>query len=191
MPAAAVSQSLTRTAFEPTPEQRQVLEHEPNRHGVILAGPGTGKSATVVALIDELARRTPAPRVRLVTFTRAATSELATKVSEPPAVAAQRPSTIHSFAISVLLMNPGAARFPGTLRMADEWEYKEIVRPTRARRMDIGLRLIDLLMREMGLLCRFRGSIQDWLRGGKGQAHAGLPALRSRRPAAPHDPHLK
>jgi superfamily I DNA/RNA helicase len=39
--------------FEPTEEQQRVLEHDPSRHGVILAGPGTGKSATVVALIEK------------------------------------------------------------------------------------------------------------------------------------------
>ncbi len=91
----------------------------------------------------------PAPRVRLLTFTRAATGELAKKVSEHPAAAAERPSTIHSFAISVLLRNPGAADFPEPLRIADPWEYETLLRPTLARRVGIGVKELDRLVREM------------------------------------------
>src|SRR5690242_635368 len=65
--------------FEPTPEQAELLSHDPDEHGVVLAGPGTGKSATMVAYIDGLAASRDAPRLRLLTFTRAATSELALK----------------------------------------------------------------------------------------------------------------
>lgn len=135
--------------FEPTDEQEEILGHDPARHGVILAGPGTGKSATVVALIERLAARDQPPRVKLLTFTRAASSELAKKVSEHPQATAERPSTIHSFAISVLLRNPGSANFPLPLRMADDWETANIVRPTLAARIGVGLKMIDLLLREM------------------------------------------
>jgi DNA helicase-2/ATP-dependent DNA helicase PcrA len=135
--------------FTPTKEQQQILTHSPKRHGVIFAGPGTGKSATMVALVEGYAAQEPPVRVRLLTFTRAATAELAKKVSEHPALAAQRPSTIHSFAISVLLKNPGAADYPHPLRIADEWEYDELVRPTLAKQVGVGLKDIDRLMLEM------------------------------------------
>jgi len=135
--------------FTPTKEQERILAHSPQRHGVIFAGPGTGKSATMVALVEEYAAQDPPVRVRLLTFTRAATGELAKKVSEHPTLAAQRPSTIHSFAISVLLKNPGAADYPHPLRIADEWEYDELVRPTLAKQVGVGLRDIDHLMIEM------------------------------------------
>ena len=123
--------------------------HDPHAHGVVLAGPGTGKSAAMVAYIEQLANSEEPPRVRMLTFTRAATSELALKVSEHPALAAQRPSTIHSFAISVLMRNPGAASFPQPLRMADDWEHKNIVRITLARRAAVHLRVVDQLLREL------------------------------------------
>src|SRR4051794_29003009 len=119
--------------YAPTPEQAAILHHDPRRAARVLAGPGTGKSATVVALIDELLGGSPAPRVRLLTFTRAATSELAKKVSGHPAAAAERPSTVHSFAISVLLRNPGSGDFPEPLRLADDCESDAIVKPTLAR----------------------------------------------------------
>jgi len=135
--------------FIPTEEQTAILGHNPDRHARVLAGPGTGKSATLVALIDQLLAGNEAPRVKLLTFTRAATGELAKKVSEHPAVAAERPSTIHSFAISILLRNPGMGDFPEPLRIADDWEDDNIVRPTLARRAGIQVRRLDRLIREM------------------------------------------
>jgi DNA helicase II / ATP-dependent DNA helicase PcrA len=135
--------------FEPTPEQLAILAHDPGYHARVLAGPGTGKSATLVALIDQLLAGAEAPRLRLLTFTRAATGELAKKVSAHPAAAAERPSTIHSFAISVLVRNPGAGDLPEPLRIADDWEYANVVRPKVARRAGVGVRALDRLVREM------------------------------------------
>ena len=102
----------------------------------------------MVAYIQQLAEGADPPRVRLLTFTRAATAELALKVSEHPTLAAERPSTVHSFAISVLTRNPGAAVFPAPLRMADDWEHENIVRPTLARRAGVHLRVLKALMIE-------------------------------------------
>src|SRR5712692_5437931 len=136
-------------AFVPTPEQTAILGHGPDRHGRVLAGPGTGKSATLVALVDQLLAGRPAPRIKLLTFTRAATAELAKKVSDHPAAATERPSTIHSFAISVLLRNPGTGDFSQPLRIADHWEDEEIVRPTLARRAGVLLTRLENLIREM------------------------------------------
>src|SRR5271157_6460143 len=126
--------------YVPTGEQTAILGHDYHRHARVLAGPGTGKSATVVALVDQLLAGKPAPRIKLITFTRAATAELAKKVSDHPAAAAERPSTMHSFSISVLLRNPGTGDFPQPLRIADTWEDKKIVQPTLARRADIPVR---------------------------------------------------
>ena len=122
-------------AFIPTPEQALILEHDIRRHARILAGPGTGKSATVVALIEKVLSGEHLPRLKLLTFTRAATGELAQKVADHPAAATQRPSTIHSFAISVLLRNPGAGGFPEPLRLADDWEQAEVINPDLAKRV--------------------------------------------------------
>src|SRR6266852_1900932 len=119
-------------AYVPTAEQGAILAHVLNRNARVLAGPGTGKSATLLALMDRLLGDEPEPRIKLLTFTRAATAELAKKVSDHPAAATQRPSTIHSFSISVLLRNPGTGNFPEPLRIADDWEDGEIVYPTFA-----------------------------------------------------------
>jgi DNA helicase-2/ATP-dependent DNA helicase PcrA len=135
--------------FTPTPEQTAILGHRADRHARVLAGPGTGKSATLVALVDQLLAGNPSPRLKLLTFTRAATGELAKKVSEHPAAATERPSTIHSFAISVLLRNPGTGDFPQPLRIADDWEDDNIVLPTLARRVRVRKNRLQNLFREM------------------------------------------
>ena len=106
--------------FVPTPEQAAILGHDVRQHGRVLAGPGTGKSATLVALVGQLLGREPQPRIRLLTFTRAATAELAHKASEHPTAAVERPSTIHSFAMSLLLQKPRTMDYPQPLRLVDE-----------------------------------------------------------------------
>lgn len=135
--------------YQPTVEQTAILGHDHHRHARVLAGPGTGKSATLVALLDQLVGQQPAPRIKLLTFTRAATAELAKKVSDHPDAAAERPSTVHSFSISVLLRNPGTGGFPEPLRIADKWEDGEIVHPSLARRIDVRVTRLDNLIREM------------------------------------------
>jgi DNA helicase-2/ATP-dependent DNA helicase PcrA len=113
-----------------TSEQQRLIAHNPKIHARLEAGPGTGKSFTLVAYLDSLLDQPDPPRVRLLTFTRAATAELAEKLGESPTAQALRPSTIHSFAISVLLRNPGTGRFPEPLRIADSWEDDRIVLET-------------------------------------------------------------
>ncbi|MGA9762384.1 MAG: ATP-dependent helicase [Gaiellaceae bacterium] len=135
--------------FRPTAEQKRVLEHDISRSARVLAGPGTGKSATVVALIEQLLAERPDLHVRLLTFTRAATSELAKKVSEDVAAEVERPSTVHSFAISVLLRNGGAGDFPRPLRMADDWEQRYIVYETLARRTGVSVGHVRWLFGEL------------------------------------------
>ena len=135
-------------AFNPTDEQRAVLSHDLRRHCRILAGPGTGKSATIITLLNALPDGSPI-RAKLLTFTRAATAELAHKLSEAENVLCDRPSTVHSFCISVLLSNPGVGEFPEPFRMADDWENREIVRPTLARRLDLQVRQVRELFSEL------------------------------------------
>lgn len=127
---------MSAMAFDPTEEQKRLLAHDHGRHARVLAGPGTGKSSTVVAYLEGLLQRKPAPRVKLLTFTRSATGELAEKMATGACAERIRPSTIHSFAISVLLANGGLGSFPEPLRMADDWENENVVLPSLKRQMD-------------------------------------------------------
>lgn len=102
-----------------------------------------------MALVNRLISEDAQRRIKLLTFTRAATGELAHKIAEHPAGAAERPSTIHSFSISVLLRNPGVGDLPEPLRIADGWEYENVVRPGLARRAQVAVTRLDKLVREM------------------------------------------
>ncbi len=87
--------------------------------------------------------------MRLLTFTRAATAELAGRVGGTVAGEGERLSTNQSIAISVLVRSSGAGDYPQPLRFADDCADGAIVRPTLARRMQIGKKLINALVREM------------------------------------------
>ena len=113
-------------SWTPTPEQRAIIAHDATSNGRVLAGPGTGKSATVIRMMLEMAEN-GSGRGKLLTFTRAATNELKEKVAEHPE-ALESPSTVHSFAISTILGNPEASGLPEPLRIADEWEWEGLIR---------------------------------------------------------------
>jgi DNA helicase-2/ATP-dependent DNA helicase PcrA len=147
--------------FNPTDEQLAIIRHNPENNARVLAGPGTGKSSTLVALINSLLERFPAVRIRLLTFTRAASAELARRVSTQSAPITLRPSTIHSFAISVLLQNPGAGNILEPLRIADDWETLEIVNPSLARRAGVTVRRLDRFILEMAANWESLGPIED------------------------------
>lgn len=131
-----------------TDEQRLILGHDITRHACILAGPGTGKSTTIIALVSQLKEGHPERVIRLLTFTRAANIELASKV-EQEGMQAVESSTVHSFAISVLLRNPGVSRLPEPLRIARDWEWRELIRPDLARRLGVRQSEVTRLKNEM------------------------------------------
>lgn len=137
-------------AIELTPEQAAVIANPANRHARVLAGPGTGKSSTVIHLARRLQDEGVAG-VRLVTFTRAASGELAGKVLQHSAEGLTA-STIHSFAIGILLANPGSSSLPEPLRLVDDWEWKQLIRPLFCRQLGLRgqeWRLVDEFKREM------------------------------------------
>lgn len=54
------------TDFTPSTEQKAILAHRPDRHARVLAGPGTGKSATLVAWLGELSDGDDASKLKLL-----------------------------------------------------------------------------------------------------------------------------
>lgn len=144
-----------------TEEQEAILAHDGSTHGRILAGPGTGKSATIVEWIGRLLSEEQPRNVRLLTFTRAATFELTKKVADHEATTTLQPSTVHSFAISVLLQNPGAGQFPEPLRIADDWEQANVVYPTLGRQIDVQPRQVRRLFTELASNWESLDEIED------------------------------
>ena len=114
-------------------QQEQAANHEgaPAR---LLAGPGTGKTRT---LTERVIRLVNDPNVLStgilgITFTRAAAQELRQRVRgaiEEEQVA-PRVSTLHAYALRQLLRNASRlTSVPPPLRIADDWEEREIIQP--------------------------------------------------------------
>jgi DNA helicase-2/ATP-dependent DNA helicase PcrA len=136
-----------------TTEQEDILGHRLDRHGRVLAGPGTGKSTTVVRLAQRIANENPGQPARVTTFTRAATAELVEKAAEEEADVVE-PTTLHSFSMSILMRNPGLAGLPEPVRIPDEWEIRQLIRPDIRTRLnerdfDVDVRVVERLEREM------------------------------------------
>jgi superfamily I DNA/RNA helicase len=123
-------------SMNPTAEQLAVMAHDPSCHGRVLAGPGTGKSTASVGLFKQLMQTHPDLQVRMLTFTRAATAELAKKVGSTE-VEPILPSTIHAFALSLLMRNPDTSNLPTPIRIPDSWEVEELIRPHLAHRLRV------------------------------------------------------
>jgi len=128
-----------------TKEQKDIFLHDPAEHACILAGPGTGKSSTIISYISQIKARYPEKKVRLLTFTRSANLELTGKILESCDESVES-GTVHSFAISVLLNNPGTSGLPEPLRIADGWERKNLIEHDLARRSGLGVRMINELI---------------------------------------------
>lgn len=111
-----------------TEQQQQIIQHDRTRHGRVVAGPGTGKSWTCIALLERLHRDNPEIGLGLLTFTKAATAELVQKVANA-GFDWIAPGTIHSFALRLLVANPGRAPINYPIRIPDSWETENLIHP--------------------------------------------------------------
>lgn len=121
--------------------------------GRVVAGPGTGKSWTAIELLRRLHADDPDLKVGLLTFTRAATGELIRKIGQQD-LDWLDPSTIHAFALRLLLRNGAQAGVTLPLRIPDSWETEMLIRPDLARRLRasgfrVDARAMKQLEREM------------------------------------------
>ncbi|MFC2020270.1 ATP-dependent helicase [Chloroflexota bacterium] len=123
-----------------SPEQEEAARHI-GSHGRLLAGPGTGKTRTLTGriafLIEEL--DVSPSDILAITFTRAATSELRSRVFRllggdmvPQIV------TLHSFALSTILKRGAGSRLPSPIRIADDYEERWIIQEDLKRYLDVG-----------------------------------------------------
>lgn len=137
----------------PTYQQTAIIAHDQNTHGRVIAGPGTGKSWTAISYLRRVHSDYPDLKVKLLTFTRAATGELVKKVAAE-GIDWLEPATVHGYALQVLLHNSHQGSLILPLRIPDSWEMKELIHPDlaqrlRARRFDVDTRKVRKLEREM------------------------------------------
>jgi len=100
-------------------------------HARLLAGPGTGKTLSltrrVLFLINE--KEVDPSKITVLTFTRAA-AELKNRIKNELDDESSLPhiSTIHSFALKLLLKNPARERLSQPLRIANDYEEEVIIK---------------------------------------------------------------
>jgi DNA helicase-2/ATP-dependent DNA helicase PcrA len=149
--------------IEWTDEQLAVLGHDPTVPALVIAGPGTGKSTTVIAFARAIAADQGPKAIRLATFTRAATNELAAKL-EPDPDASVPVTTLHSFALGLIRSNMQWNRLPTPIRIPDDWEADQLIHPDLRLRLkpnwpDIRKDKVRKLEREMA--ARFESLTQE------------------------------
>ncbi|HOI30037.1 MAG TPA: ATP-dependent helicase [Melioribacteraceae bacterium] len=99
---------------------------------LVLAGPGTGKSFTIIGFITDLinAKGIDPKRIFVLTFTRAATAELKTKISKELKIAEDLPYvfTLHGFSLRQLMKNSRRiSTLPSNFVIADDYEERNII----------------------------------------------------------------
>ena len=112
---------------------QHVAAHEGNSAVRLVAGPGTGKSATVEERVRSLlAAGVPADALYVVSFTRASAAELRERVrtycEQKGAAGAHdvRVSTLHSLALRVLRLAGFLAAYPAGPMVLDDWELRNV-----------------------------------------------------------------
>ncbi len=115
-----------------TEEQKAAIISENSEHKILLAGPGTGKSYTILGYIVHLIRekKVDPKSILLITFTRAATNELKQKVRKELGEDAELPrvSTLHGFALRQLMRNSDKIKaLPEGFSIANDFEERYLI----------------------------------------------------------------
>jgi DNA helicase II / ATP-dependent DNA helicase PcrA len=114
-----------------TKEQSIPIETEVSNK-IILAGPGTGKSFTILGYINHLigTKKVDPQTILVITFTRAATNELKQKIRKELGDEAELPRvfTLHGFALRQLMRNSkDIASLPKEFSIANDFEERYLI----------------------------------------------------------------
>ncbi len=101
-------------------------------NNLLLAGPGTGKSYTILGYIDELIKNKDIKpnNIFILTFTRTATADLKKKIQKLLVKSSELPKifTLHGFALRQLLRNSGQISvLPKNFSIAYDFEERYII----------------------------------------------------------------
>ncbi|WP_374250327.1 UvrD-helicase domain-containing protein [Xanthobacter sp.] len=109
-------------AFDLDPEQREAAEWD-ERPLILDAGPGTGKTRTLISRIKHLlARSEPPSSILALTFSNKAAAEMIERVERVDAVAAPLiwVGTFHAYGLELLRLHCHAAGLPADFKVLDE-----------------------------------------------------------------------
>ncbi len=114
-----------------SPEQRQAASHW-GSSARVLAGPGTGKTRSLIQRVAYLLqeREVPPDQIVVLTFTRAAARELRERLTQHLGVLEDDlplVCTLHSFALRTLLQYQAQSAIIQPLRVADDYEEKHVL----------------------------------------------------------------
>ncbi len=147
------------------PEQARVVAH-PGGPLLVLAGPGTGKTTTLVeAVVDRIERRGLAPeQVLVLTFSRAAAQQLRERVTARlgRTTRGALAMTFHSYAFALLRRELAAAGGPPLRLLSGPEQDLEVARLLEGERADGGLRWPEALRPALPLR-GFRRELRDLL----------------------------
>jgi len=112
-------------------EQKNVIESDVENK-LLLAGPGTGKSYTILGYIKYLieVKEEDPENIYVLTFTRAATNELKQKIKRKLGENNKLPKvfTLHGFALRQLVKNKrNISSLPENFKIADDYEERHII----------------------------------------------------------------
>lgn len=124
-----------------SPEQRDAVSHW-GSSARILAGPGTGKTRCLIQRVAFLLqeKKIPKEQITVITFTRAATKELKDRLIQDlqiPEHDLPYVSTLHAFALKVLMQNHPYASLVQPLRVADDYEEEFVILPELANMLGV------------------------------------------------------
>ncbi|MET8672515.1 ATP-dependent DNA helicase [Streptomyces albidoflavus] len=119
--------------------QRAVVDHEAGPL-LVLAGPGTGKTTTLVeSVAARLAAGTPPERILVLTFSRRAAVDLRDRMAQRLSTAtAPRATTFHSFCYALVRAHQDADLFAEPLRLLSGPEQDVAVRELLAGQIELG-----------------------------------------------------
>jgi DNA helicase-2/ATP-dependent DNA helicase PcrA len=125
-----------------------------SKNKLILAGPGTGKSYTILGFILDLINNKAInpDSIIVLTFTRAATAELKKKIKENIDSSKEQPRvfTIHGFALRQLMKNSRNIKIlPDNFVIADDYEERQIVKEDIKKLLNIQLKKVDELFNRL------------------------------------------
>ena len=125
-------------------EQLRAVAHPIGRPACLIAGAGSGKTATITARVAWLMENSVPPfRICCITFTNKAAGEIARRVGlAEGAPVESRPhiSTIHSLALSAIRRDPEGFGFEGRVTPMDDYDQAQMCR-----------KLIERMPQEMGV----------------------------------------